>query len=792
MFCMSLKNLKYTALFAAISSAITTPVQADDDAEAFRGLERISVTATRRVNTVQDIPVNITALGGDVLEDNRITDLVDISKWVPGMTVVDQGGRAPSPIIVRGLNTGSLGPTGENGGGGTVGTYLGDVPVYVDLHMYDMDRIEVLIGPQGTLYGAGTLAGAIRYLPNKPSFDGIEVIANGGLSQTSESDDPNYEASTIVNLPLSDTLALRASVGYDKTAGFIDYNYLVREAGVSNPQPDFSNPADVAANLRSKEDANGDETLFGRVGLRWTPADNVDVNFTYYYQKDKPEGRTLVHRESFGTGKYESGYRFEEPNEMKNQVFSLEVEADLDFASLVVALGKTDYDEIGQRDQTDLLLNFEYGYEGFPSFAAFTREVADEDTFTGEVRLVSQADSKLQWIVGAFYNKFEVDSTSEEFTPGIPEFWDIDRPDNLEYMSFLDETIKEKAIFGELSYDVTEALTVTLGARVYDYEDDVKQGFALPLLDGEPIDIIFNTSEGSADDDGSLFKFNAAYQATDDILTYFTVSEGYRIGGGNAVAPCDEDLELQQNVCALPNELFYDPDETLNFELGTHSTLLDNTLEFNAAIYLIKWDKPQVPTVTTNGSVNITTNGPKAESKGVELSSRYLLTEDWMLFGTYAYTNAELTEDSLKSQQDPDDGNGPVGGEHAYDGDRLPGSPEHQASFGSTYTTELNGMPLEFGYNMQYTGDIYTKLGNHDNGETLGGYTLHNLSAKMSYENWDFTLFADNFTDKYAVTSVRTDFSNVREVNGFDLRRYGKYINTPRTIGLRVKYNFAN
>ncbi|MBW8191857.1 TonB-dependent receptor [Neiella marina] len=779
---MSLKNLKYTALFAAVSSAFSAPIQAEDDAEVFKGLERITVSATRRVNTVQDIPVNITALNGDLLEDNRITDLVEISKWVPGMTVVDQGGRAPSPIIVRGLNTGDLGPTGENSGGGTVGTYLGEVPVYVDLHMYDMNRVEVLIGPQGTLYGAGTLAGAIRYLPNKPSFDGFEITASAGLSQTKESDDPNYEATTIINVPISDTFALRASVGYDKTAGFIDYNYLVQEAGVSNPQPDFSDPADVAANLTSKEDANGNETLFGRFGLRWAPLESVDVNLTYFYQKDEPEGRTMVHTESFGTGKYESGYRFEEPNKMTNKVISLEVEADLDFASLVVALGKTDYEELGQRDQTDLLLNFEYGYEGFPSFAAFTREIADEDTFTGEVRLVSQADSKLSWIVGAFYNKLEVDSSSEEFTPGIPEFWDIDRPDNLEYMSILEETIKEKAVFGELSYEVTDDLTITLGARAYDYEDDVEQGFALPLLDGEPVDILFNMSDGSAEDDGTLFKFNASYQAAEDILTYFTVSEGYRIGGGNAVAPCDEDLELQQNVCATADELFYEPDETLNFELGTHSTLLDNTLELNAALYFIKWDKPQVPTITENGSVTITTNGPKAESKGVELSSRYLLSENWMLFGTYAYTNAELTEDAP----------GLVEGADAFSGDRLPGSPEHQASFGTSYSAEIGGMPLELGYNLQSMGNIYTKVGKRNNGEALGGYTIHNLSARLSYEEWDFTLYADNFTDKYAATSVRTDYASIRDVNGFDLRRYGKYVNTPRTVGLRVKYNFAN
>lgn len=778
----------YSTLTMAISTLLVPhAVQAQEPGSEEQGIEKVLVTGTRRVNDVQDIPVNIMALSATQLERDRVYDLVDVSKWVPGLTVVDQGGRSSNTVIVRGLNTDSLGPSGTNTGGGTVATYVGEIPLYIDLKLTDIDRVEVLIGPQGTLYGAGTLGGAIRYIPKKAEMDITSAKVYGDIYDMSQSDSTGSTFGAIVNLPLiSDKLALRASYQKYKDPGFIDYAYVVQEIGVSNPQP---LDADYDDNLMRVKDANGESTDTAKVSLRWTPVDGFEANLNYFYQDQYIEGRTIVHQESFGTGPYESGLRVTEPNSLKNEVLSLEMSYDLGFAELVSATGITKYNELGQRDQTDLLLDFEYGYESFPSFTAFTREVQEDETFTQEVRLVSSSEGPLSWIVGAFYNKYEIYATSEEFTPGIPEFYGIERPDNLEYYSVLDAIQEESAFFGEIGYEVTDDLTITLGARFYEYETEVTQGFDLPLLDtlyGAPSDSLDPAlQKNEASDDGSLFKLNIGYDFTEDALLYFTASEGYRIGGVNSVAPCtDEEINSPgQALCALPDEVLILPDETKNYELGLHSTWLDNSLIINGSLFYIDWTDIQISDVTDNGGLPITVNGGEASSQGLELSMRALLGNGWSTQGTYAYTNAELGTDEEAF----------VDGDDAFKGDRLPGSPEHSLSFGVTYDTEVfDGMPLLVNYGMTYTGDVYTRVGLRDFGEVLPSYTLHNLSMTLSGDVWDVTLYAKNLFDKYAVTSTRSGREDIRQVNGFDVRSYGRFINQPRTVGVQFTYNFGD
>ena len=202
---------KKSALCLALSSALAIPTfsYAEKMSEKVvdEGIERIQVTASRRASTVQEAPLNITALDGDVMKDQKITELADVARWVPGLSVVDQGGREGSPIIVRGLNTNSAGPESESG---TVATYIGEIPLVVDMKIIDVERIEILIGPQGTLYGAGTLGGAIRYLPNKPILDETSGSLYGDIFSLSESDDTGGEAGFVFNTPLiDDELAVR-------------------------------------------------------------------------------------------------------------------------------------------------------------------------------------------------------------------------------------------------------------------------------------------------------------------------------------------------------------------------------------------------------------------------------------------------------------------------------------------------------------------------------------------------------------------------------------------------------
>jgi iron complex outermembrane receptor protein len=777
-------------------------------------METIQVTATRRSGTVQEVPINISALSPDLLEQQEINDLEDIARWVPGLTITDQGGRSNAPIIVRGLNTNSSGP-GSNGG--TVATYVGEIPLLVNMRLIDMARVEVLIGPQGTLYGAGTLGGALRYIPNPVDLDIISGSVFADISQTQESGSIGTEGGFILNLPLiNDTLGVRMSMNYLDDPGFIDYNYLVKEPGVSLPDPDWDDPSDVATNLTSVEDANGEQTLTSRVALRWQPSDWFDSTLTYFYQKLELEGRSISQYNSLSSeselfteiSKFESAYRYLEPFQRKNDLLSLEMKADLGFAELVSATGITNTERSGSRDQTDLLIRLNYGYEEFPSFAAYTEDVTSVDTFTQEIRLVSTSDSDLSWIVGGYYNKDEGEGYSKEFTPGFDEFA-IDvfqaegflRPDSIEYYSQSENETIEKAIFGEINYRITDDWDMTLGLRKYWYEVSASSAVDLPLfyttfLGRDPDSFDFEFEGVFNKNNGDLFKFNTSYKLTDDILGYVTVSEGFRIGGANDVAACPDNIDqiTTQIICALPNEQLYLPDTTVNYELGLKTAWFKNKFYLNAAIFNVDWNDAQVSGATINGSVGFTANAEGANSKGFELSSRATFSDNFSAYATYAYAKAELTAAApflfgvfSESEQYWYDGS---------DGDRLPGSPESSFSLGLVYTGEFMGKALDLSYGLTAQSDIYSKVGLKDDGEILPGYGLSNVTAKLSDDDWSVTFYINNLFNKYTFLSVRGDVSQIglgQEINQnrSDLTRgYGHFINTPRTVGLKFKYNF--
>ncbi|MFY8328793.1 TonB-dependent receptor [Pseudoalteromonas sp. ZZD1] len=802
------------ALLASAVSAILFNSQhlaaEESTTQADKAIETIQITATRRAGSVQEAPLNITALDGDVIKDQNIGDLEDVARWVPGLTISDQGGREGSPIIVRGLNTNTSDRISD---GGTVATYVGEIPLNIDLRLTDVDRVEVLIGPQGTLYGAGTLGGAIRYLLKQPELDITEGQVTGDVFSIDESDGTGGEFGLVFNTPLiDDVLAVRASVNYYTNPGYIDYNYVVQNPGVSNPNPDFTNEQDVSANLRSVNDVNDEQITTGRLSLRWQANEDIDATLNYFYQKQENGGNSTSQYNSLSdssalqgmVGQYENAARVLEPGEEENDLLSLEIKADLGFAELVSASGWSSYEQSGQRDQTDLLYDIWSGYADFPAFVGQTLDTSTRDSFTQELRLVSNSDSAFNWIIGGYYNKLETHSDDREYTPGLTEFWGGGIPnvqDDLEYILISDSETTEKALFGEVGYAFTEQFNVTLGARFYEYDVSTTSGSATPLYSGDFASLDDLAMENvSASDNGNLFKFNASYTFDSGVLAYFTVSEGFRIGGGNGIAPCPEVLPEQQIVCAYPDEEDYEPDTTVNYELGFKSSWFRNRLHFNAALFNVDWNDAQVGSATVNGQELITSNAGAANSKGVEISSRAMIADNWTAYATYAYAKAELTEDAPGLL-------GILGEDYAQyqayydgaDGARLPGAPEHQFSFGLRYEQDvLNDKLLSINYGMTAQSDTITKVGLKADGETLAGYALSNLSAKLTGDMWSATLYVDNLFDKYAFTSVRRDKSwagmaKYEELNKElpDLQRvYGHYTTAPRTIGMKFTYNF--
>ncbi|MBT81161.1 MAG: TonB-dependent receptor [Alteromonadaceae bacterium] len=815
------RGFVYSAIAGAIAGALASPQVLAQEAQATeKQIEKIEVTATRRSGSLQEVPINISALTSDVMAQQDIEDLDDVARWVPGLTVTDQGGRSDSPVIVRGLNTNSSGPGSD---GGTVATYFGEIPLFLNMRLIDVDRVEVLIGPQGTLYGAGTLGGAIRYIPKAVDLDFTSGEVFGDAYSVSESDSLGGEGGFIFNAPLIDgEMGVRMSLNYFNNPGFLDYNYVVREGGVSLPDPDWNDDAAVSENLRRVEDANGEDTLTARIALRWVPNDWLDGTLSYFYQKQEVEGRSITQFDALAAdnplgdliGPYESAYRYEEPREKEDELLSLELKADLGFAELVSATGYSQFDAIGQRDQTDLLIRLDYSYEEFPAFSAYTEEVDERKILTQELRLVSQAEGPLSWIAGFYYNKTEYDGYSKEFTPGFDEYaidvWEVGgnyRPDSLEYYSVSNTETTESAFYGEVSYEVNEKLNVTLGMRAYQYDIESASAIDLPLyysvFEGRGEDSIeLDYSSAPADDSGTLFKFNASYQFDDNTMGYVTISEGFRIGGANGVGACPSDIDdiATQIVCALPDEQNYEPDTTTNYELGLKSSYFKNRLQLNLALFNVDWDDAQVGGATINGQQPITTNAEGANSRGTEISVRALATDNITLYATYSKTIARLTADAPflfgvfgeqgSALQDYYDGK---------DGDRLPGSPEQQFSFGVNYATEvLDGKMLDLNYGLTAQDEVFSTVGLRQNGEALPGYAVSNFNAKLSDDVWSVTFYIDNLFDKYAYTSVRRDRGDMglatfasMTPNGTELlRNYGHYVLTPRTVGLKFNYQF--
>lgn len=813
-------KLIISASLLALPVGINTGLSSTASAQSLE--DEIIVTATRRAESIQDIPLNISAIGGAEIAQQGFDDLSELSAFVPGLNIADQGGRDGNRIVVRGLNVENIAQNfGQANGGGTVATYVGEIPLYVDLRLNDLERVEVLLGPQGTLYGSGTMGGAIRYIPAKPKFDGDMMELRTDGYTYSEGGGLSTDTGLTFNAAISDTFAIRGSLDFQDDKGFVDYPYVVKSPGFSEPDPDFSNAGSRAENFNPRKDANTERIFSGRVAARWNPVDAIDATLSYYFQEGEFGGRNTT---SFRTGtipadEYEYGARVVEPAERNDDLLALEITADLGFAELTSAsgLGHTKFN--GQRDQTDLLITLEYYYEFYPTFTAFTFEDEESKVLNQELRLVSKGDGPLSWIVGAFYNENEFKGLSTEFTPGVGAF-NADfgfRQDlnDLEYFATNRSKLKEKAIFGEVGYEITDAWQVTLGARLYEYDlstaDQTEFPYFTTAADFTPytLDDVENqlTLAPNQSFNDQLFKFNTSYDFG-DYNVYATFSQGFRVGAANAGDDCpDVFVPGNQALCLLApgqqfgpgagdvaviNERDYLPDTVDNYELGAKGTFLDGALRLNGSIFFMDWKDPQVGTISVNAGTSITVNAGAAESKGVELSGDWDVTDNFNLRGAFSYTKAELTEgvDSLVTTI------GTTGGfgtefENGEKGDRLPGSPETQFSVFGSYNHPLaNGHNVIVNGGYAWQGNVLQTVGQRGGSIVLPSYGRANASIGYDADNWSIIGYVDNLFDDFSESSA---FSNPRfsqTIEGSNVRYFRTNVLPPRTIGARLKYRF--
>ena len=796
-----------TAFPAFAQMAPEAPADAPQAAADASDNSAIVVTATRRATSLQDVPINITAVGSEQLERQRIDDVRDIADFTPGVTIADTGPGSTGTIVLRGLNASDTDATG-NSYDNALGVYLGEVPIYYDFKMLDINRVEVLLGPQGTLYGLGTLAGAIRNLPNRPDTNKWQAEWHGRVYGKKEASKTGYQLDGMINIPIvKDHIAFRSATGYYSDPGFIDYPLLVKTPGVSNPQPDgfvtvpptSISQAGYDANLYRRKDLNFEKTFTTRNQLLFQITPDLSVDFTYAYQRTKTDGGQYNSDGVLGTGKYESAARYAEPVDRHAHLAAMEINAHVgEVFDLVATTAYTQVINKRKGDNTDLLLDLDYDYELFPAFTSWNESVNKRDQINQEIRFVSTHGGPFSWVLGGFYNEQKLQADYREHVPGHP--WVASgtqpNPDEIEYASFNRAKVTEKAVFGEGTFKITPEWQVTAGGRYFRYSSAVSGRAVTPLL-GDPISPYdLKAAGGVSGKSGGVWKFNTSYKITPDIMIYTTYSKGYRIGGPNTVAPCVLPLKPPpfQNVCALPNEMQFGPDSTKNLEIGIRAELFNRKLTLNMNAFTIEWSGLQLASATVNGIVGITANGGKAKSDGFDASFQLRPIDGLSIQGTYSYTNARLSEDvpAIISVNSPAATYPSTPAKlTALRGDRLPGSTKNSGSLGVNYTMPVMGGELIGDWTATYRGDVVTRLGwDRAYGDKLPGFVLNRASLSWQNDTFSVGVFANNIFNKFAVTAVSNDRSRVGLNNGVVLRYLRNTVITPRTVGLefRVKY----
>lgn len=757
-------------------------------------LEEVLVTATRRSTSTQDVPYNISAYSGDLLDNREITSLGEFVRQVPGVSFNDLGIREAgnnNTLVMRGLSAEPANGAGEipNLARPTVSTYVGETPVYYNLRLTDINRVEVLRGPQGTLYGAGSLGGTIRIMPNKPDPTALDGSIRTSISTTEDADDPNYDFDAMLNLPLGDRVALRVSGGHTYEAGFVDAVALgLRDANgaflLEDPSDFVGSGPDRSG---SEEDSNEGSLTHLRTSLLWNLTDDIEALLTYHYQESETDN---YQAESFGEDRTLSLHGTN-PFESDMNLGTLEVTANLGFATLTSASSYYERTTETRVDSSGLYEDFfSFFYFYYPRISTFSDYDASDETFVQELRLASNNDGPLSWIAGAFYLDQELKFQTVQQMPGFEDWFDaaglasyfgvpvpITSPPDLVYQQDRKTTFTEWAFFGEISYRLTDAWQITGGVRVFEQEignDDtsilptcytiLEEGFGEGFYCGNPpLGGSSNSSNDTVNDE--VFKANTSYALNDDTNVYLTWSQGFRNGGVNALPDAgfiDETLGGQ-----FPDINSFAADKADNYEAGIKGFLADRSLRYTLAAYYIEWKNPQARIAGFNSGIDGVSNATAdAESRGLELEIDGVVGDRLTYSLGYAYTRAEFVED------------GELYTTPISDGTRLPGHSEHMVAGSLAYTVPVAGNDFDLAVDAVYRSDFENGLPGGQGDFTLDSFTIWNAYASYEIPNWTFRLFAKNIADENAAVSASLISP---QTNRLALTR-------PRTLGLSVTY----
>jgi outer membrane receptor protein involved in Fe transport len=827
-------NKKQLVLAVGAALAGTSPIAVAQSADADDGLiEEIFVTATRRAASVQDIPYNISAMSGDFMEQQNIVNQYDVLRAMHGITVVDRGYRnagTVNSIVIRGLNV-------DNGANGdiqlnavpTVSTYYDNTPMFANFLVKDIERVEVLRGPQGTLYGSGSLGGAVRYIANKPNAEGFEAKVSLDYGQTSGSDGNNMGLDAMINVPLGDRTALRANFSRIDNDGSIDYVNAYQLNSFGEPLVDVNgtctDPRAASDNdvlfqpgcFHEIKDADTVEIDYARLSLRSEISDDFTLQLTYQNQDDDIGARRATtlgdNGQAPGSALYfqygddDSGQVLLEPSTREAELVNLDVEYDFGFATFTSSSSLLDHVGEGASDNGGLWATDRndwnwllYGGE-WPRPAQRAERGYDDEVFIQEFRVVSnESDGNIDWLVGGFYMDQETEVWQLSYNPGMQEFnracrntgdvvcttggiyggfWprfyaelteiDFDYKRTIEY--------EEKAIYGELTYNFSDSFRMTGGFRWFDNDTVNNSHLGFPLVVGwTPTP--FPASQDS--DSDVLFKLNASWDLSDENMAYATYSEGYRHGGAQAV-PAPGDPFGEPNALAIRT---FAADSVANYEIGLKGRT--DSMAYTVSAFHVDWDDPQLNTVTQVYGFYIAANGDKASTQGIEAELEGYINDSTHYRVGYTYVSAELDKDFISPQS---------GNLVAPSGSQLPAAPSSILSLTLDKTWGLDGgNDLMASANAYYQGDSQNYITtDNDLSEKFSSFWL--LGANLAYrtDSWTAMLYARNLTDESGASASFPSAYFGADTGIFE-NWYGngnrQFIVQPRTIGLRIDYNF--
>jgi outer membrane receptor protein involved in Fe transport len=777
-------------------------------------MEEVVVTASRRDTPLSEIPSNLTAYTGEALEQRNIENFQDLGRIVPGLAQANfdpsRGGWGGALPIIRGLNANRLATAGPNVSAPTITTYYGNALLPTAMNFADIERIEVLRGPQGTLYGSGSMGGTIQIVPAAPELTETYVQIKGDLSSTAESGDPNYGAEGLINWAMNETLGVRLLAGSKERAGFIDEVRLVDLDGPNVPvagpgwsvagAPAGETPFDPET-FSSRDDVNETETTYYRTKVLWEPSEATSLAFTYDRQNFESRRFPVDNPRFPGLDDYEGTSRIETPAERSLELLSLDLETDFGFATL--SLNASDYDDTvdSVRDWTAIATTYvgpfyfaPYGIAPPPRLQATAFEFSESSGRTYEARLISNGDERLDWMAGVFYTEQDQVFDNEYWLPGATEYADATGsfwpyrppffgdvagvPDDVNWGFDRVTSFKETSFFIDAAFALTERWEIAGGLRYFDQE-----------FEASASSFLFHCnqfcSEDGADPRGSNFADNSStfddvvlrlstnFRLSDDLRLYANYAEGFRRGGANAVATSGPFAETD-------NLVTFDPDTVESYEIGLRGEL--GAFSFTTDIYYMDWQDPQIEGLTPSGYWYAVINASAARNYGFDLEVQGSLSEQLSASFGYAWVKAEIAEDFAVESA-----GGSIRGQK---GDALPGVPEHSLTLSIDWLQPglVGNWDGAANVNLSYRSEVWTDLESKSVAQELDGFSLVNASWSLENADTRLTLFIDNIFSERGVTAVNT----ITAVGSGEplLESYGEFVMRPRTMGLRVSYVF--